>query len=112
MCDLLFWFFLCVCPRRANILSDKWRERTTVLLSPLITWYSKMRAYWYPDPNIAKTYHEAKAPEPLTCTTEMTSTFYVSSTSDNELVETYEGSGRVYAGDLGLMQYRVELHQD
>lgn len=108
-----------VCPCRDNALSDKWRERTMVSLSPLITWCSKVRTSWSSntrpsDPSNTMELEEMTS-EPKASNNEQTaSTFYVPTTSDSALAtdETYTGSYRSNTGEAELLQYRVELRQE
>ena len=92
-------------PSRRNALSDKWRERISVRLSPLITWYSNLRA----------SSAEKKAPEPNVLSNQQTSTFYVS-TEGVELSanDMFEGSldHRSPNSQNELLQYRPELQID
>ena len=88
-----------------NTLSDKWRERISVLLSPLLTWYHNMRA-----PRAEK-----KAPEPKVFNAQQTSTFYVDTEgkelSANDMFEA--GSGYHSSKSQNeLFQYRPELLVD
>ena len=83
-------------PSRRNALSDMWRERISVRLSPLITWYSNLRA----------SSAEKKAPEPKAFSNQQTSTFYVC--ADTAQLS-FEGSGANADDDPEELQYRIEL---
>ena len=99
-------------PCRINSLSDKWRERITVRLSPLITFHSKMRASWRS--NLRTTKAKKKSPEPKVFG-QQTSTFYVDTEgrelSANEMFEASSDYRSSYSQNE-LLQYRPELIVD